>query len=266
MVQEKEPLEKIEKSSSRTAFIVSLVIHTLIVLLFFFIYAWEPPIPPPPEYGIELSYGTDEEGEGENPRFVPTQETRSEPVPEESAAENEAVETPSDLPDAEVSVPEESPKPTPAPKQNEPKPVEPEPRPQPNPKALFNPDGTGTGKGEEGKEGTKGRSEGTLDGRGLYGGGEGGFSVTGLDGWRLSCDNLQVNDNSGEEGFITFEIIIDEDGYLQTITTKQYNVSPRVVALYKRALEEQIEGCLVRSSTRVPSRARGTITFRLKSK
>lgn len=266
MAQEREPLEKIEKTSRRTAFIVSLIIHVLIVGLFFFIYAWEPPVPPPPEYGIELSYGTDDEGEGEDPRFIPTQETQSEAVPEESAAESEAVEAPSELPEAEVSVPKEDTKSTPLPPKNEPKPKEPEPQPQPNPKALFNPEGTGTGKGEEGKEGTKGRNEGTLDGRGLYGGGEGGFSVTGLDGWKLSCDNLKVNDSSGEEGFITFEIIIDEDGYLQTITTKQYNVSPRVVALYKRAMEEQIEGCLVRSSTRVPSRARGTITFRLKSK
>jgi len=264
MVQEKEPLEKIEKTSRRTAFIVSLVVHVLIVTLFFFIYAWEPPIPPPPEYGIELSYGSDEEGQGENPRFVPTQERQSEDLPEESTAPNEVVETPSQLPEAEVSVPQKAPETKPQLPKDQPKQAEPEP--QPNPKALFNPEGSGTGKGDDGKEGIKGRSEGTLDGRGLYGGGEGGFSLTGLDGWKLSCNNLQVNDNSGEEGFITFEIIVDEDGYLQTITTKQYNVSPRVVALYKRALEEQIEGCLVRSSARVPSRARGTITFRLKSK
>lgn len=255
-----------EQKSHRIGFLVSLLVHILLVVIFFLVYAWKPPIPPPPEYGIELMYGLDEAGQGEQPSFLPT--TQPQPIEQYTPTEpsSQPIEPLHHEADADVSLPQEAPpkpepKPTPTPK---PAPPEPQVPPQPNPKALFNPDAD-QGKGDDGRQGNKGRQEGTLDGRGLYGGGEGGYSVSGLDGWRLNC-KLNVQDNSGEEGVIVFEIAVSAMGTLEYVRTRESNVSPRVVNIYRDAIHKQIEGCLEKSSARVPDRAQGTIIFYLRAK
>nr|MDQ3395345.1 hypothetical protein [Bacteroidota bacterium] len=102
-----------EKKNQRTGMIVSIGIHTALIILFFFILAWRAPNPPLPEYGIELNFGLDKVGSTENPRPTPANTSKSkedskpEPKPakevvEEKVAAQKPSETPPPTPVKEV--------------------------------------------------------------------------------------------------------------------------------------------------------------------
>jgi outer membrane biosynthesis protein TonB len=63
--------EKQERKNSWVAFLSSVGIHGTLLLLMFFIVAWRPMNPPPGEFGVELNFGTDDEGSGDVQPLTP---------------------------------------------------------------------------------------------------------------------------------------------------------------------------------------------------
>ena len=75
------------KRNKSKAWIGTLIFHSLLVLLFFFT-GLSYTIPPPPEEGISINFGTTEFAEGENE----LQQEQVEEVVEESSLNNPATE------------------------------------------------------------------------------------------------------------------------------------------------------------------------------
>jgi len=81
--------EEQERKNKRIAFFTTAGIQVLVLLLLFLIVAWSPPDPPLPEYGIELNFGTDDQGGGAVQPETPVgnegtqQEEAAQPAPEE---------------------------------------------------------------------------------------------------------------------------------------------------------------------------------------
>ena len=70
-----------EKKNKQIGVAISVSAHMLAILLFLFMVAWRAPDPPLPEIGIELNFGLDEAGSGEE-----------QPEPATSPAESESEE------------------------------------------------------------------------------------------------------------------------------------------------------------------------------
>ena len=67
--------EEQNKKNKRNAAIVSVLVHSILLLAFLFILAWKEPDPPLPEYGIELNFGLDNVGSGELQPDTPANES-----------------------------------------------------------------------------------------------------------------------------------------------------------------------------------------------
>ncbi len=117
-----------EKKNQRFGIAISVVSHVVVFLLFLFIVAWRAPDPPLPEIGIELNFGLDEAGTGEEqpepfttPAESDTQEEATEggmeEIPEEVVEDPtepvtdpvEAVDAPTDEVETPVTTTQDSP-------------------------------------------------------------------------------------------------------------------------------------------------------------
>jgi outer membrane biosynthesis protein TonB len=87
-----EELEK-ERKNKRFAMITSLSIHGALLLLFIFLLAWRAPVPPIPEYGIELALGFDDFGSGDSRNTTPVR-TASQETPTAREGNPPAAEVP----------------------------------------------------------------------------------------------------------------------------------------------------------------------------
>jgi periplasmic protein TonB len=77
--------EQLEKKNKRTALVYTTIIQVVLLVVLFFIVAWRAPDPPLPEYGIELNFGTDDQGSGDiQPETPVGNEGQQEEEPEES--------------------------------------------------------------------------------------------------------------------------------------------------------------------------------------
>lgn len=198
-----------EKKNEKIGMAVSVGLHAIVLLIFFFILAWRAPDPPLPEYGIELNFGLDDAGYGDEQPVTPASESQAEesqpesspepvqevqdqqPVAEAQPQEPEVVEEAEEV----VTQPEPSPVTTEDVKEPEPEPEpvketkKPEPRPEPvaeapkeepkketaNPSALFPSDEASAESADanqgdrEGAVGDQGNEQGSIDSRALYG-------------------------------------------------------------------------------------------------
>lgn len=83
-----------EKKDKKFSLIVSLIIHSSLLVALFFLIAWRAPDPPLPEYGIELNLGFQAEGSGDTERDNETQIEDTEEVETPDAeAETENIQT-----------------------------------------------------------------------------------------------------------------------------------------------------------------------------
>lgn len=277
--------------------IVSLSIHALVVFLFFFVMAWRAPDPPLPEYGIELNFGLETGSGFDQPTVTPTPPTEEdEGEPEEQIVEEqeEVVEEPPEADPIEESAIEELPD-----SQQEDSPVETQPaevqtpavpkieKPVEETKPVSEPivekskeepkveekvvdtnalyPGASSQGNKDDAAGDAGDPEGSVDSRALYGksgGGEGGPRLD-LAGWEID-GKLNVNDNSKENGFIIFEIKVDDNGDVIGVRTREKTVSVGVEQLYKREVEK-LTLRQTGSALAAPI-STGKITFIIKSK
>lgn len=231
--------EKEERKNRRIGVITSLGVHAALVVAFLLMMAWRAPNPPLPEYGIELNFGLDSQGYGEEqPDTPPTEaETTEEQQSEENDTEQveEAVEevAPEEItetteqPVSKVESPvaaeetkKEIPKPKVEPKPVEKKPVEAEKKEE-KLLATYKSDGKKEDAAANANHGDnpntvgdKGNKEGSLDAKALYGkqGGGGGGPALDLAGWDwddIPRPAIAQNESSGK---IEFEIKVDENG------------------------------------------------------
>jgi len=257
--------EQEERKNRRVGMIVSLTVHTLVLLLFAFLMAWREPNPPLPEYGIELNFGIDDAGTGEVQPQTPV--TPSEKVEEskpeelqEEVVENSSPAEDSEAEESEVFDDPESQDIIDEGEKVEEKPVEeneikiteePNESPETNQPVEEKEENGGQGEVEESDEasvanqgdktdetGDQGMEDGDIDERALYGkpGGGGGTSLE-LTGWKWDF-SPKPKDTSDEEGRIVFEIKIDDQGEIISIKTLEKTVSPTVEKIYKTEVEK----------------------------
>lgn len=279
-----------EKKNKRVGMIVSLTVHTLLLLFFAFLIAWQEPDPPLPEYGIELNFGIDESGTGEVQPETPVkqienkEETKTEEMqPDESPAEEPEPEVIDKLAVEEVTevfeddesedvvqektetdvVEEKMVKEEPVPAEPEVKAEENEVVPE-NDKGEKNVPDTANQGDKTDKTGDQGDEHGVIDARALYGkpGGGGGSSLE-LAGWMWDF-KPKPNDTSNEVGRIVFEIKIDEQGEIISIKTLEKTVSPSIEKIYKT----EVEKLTFSKTDNLPPApiSTGKITFIIKSK
>lgn len=244
-----------EKKNQKIGLSVSVGLHILLLALFFFVMAWKEPDPPLPEYGIELNFGLDDVGSGETPQPQRTQVVEQEPV--EEAVEPEEVEEIAENQEPEAEEPVEEVVEEPAEVQPEESPAvveeiaKPQPQTitQPEPKVETVPEKVEvkevpkkeTAVANQGddvnKAGDKGEEEGKIDARAIYGakGSDRGASLQ-MTGW--NWDYIpRPDDKSSENGRITFQITIDDEGYVIRVVTLEKTVSPEVERIYREEVE-----------------------------
>ncbi|MEZ4945755.1 MAG: hypothetical protein R2804_09520 [Cyclobacteriaceae bacterium] len=231
--------EKEEKKNQRIGLITSIGVHAALVVAFLLMMAWRAPNPPLPEYGIELNFGLDSQGYGEEqPETVPNEaetaeeqeseqndtEQMEEAVEEVSAKEvTETAEQPVSKIESPIAAEETKKEVTPKPKVEKPvekKPVEAEKKEE-KLLATYQSDGKkedASANANHGDNpnavGDKGSAEGSLDAKALYGkqGGGGGGPALDLAGWDwddIPRPAIAQNESSGK---IEFEIKVDENG------------------------------------------------------
>lgn len=285
-------IERTNEANKVRGFVISLIIHSGLLLLFLFMYL-TPPNPPLSDIttgggGTELNYGDPLAGTNDLSNLLesdpsPDQaEVATSPSPdleeavsEPSAEDVETIEaTPSESEDAvEVQAKE---KPATKTETKVVKTAETKttpPAPKIDDKFVMN-KSTGTKSGDDkGTAGDPGQKEGTTDGRALMGkpgkgGGTGGGTGTGngpsigggLSGWRFVSEP-KVNDQTAEKGTLKFKIYVNDEGIIEKadVIENLGGITPKLQLVYKNALE----GLELTNSTgiKMPPRSIGTVTW-----
>lgn len=284
-----------EKKNKTIGGIVSVGIHLLVLIAFLFIMAWKAPNPPAPEVGIELNFGTDLAGSGEEQPQTPSPQPTpdAEQIAESQQAQSlpQPVAVPNITPDVAKPVPVEEmvdqvvtqPEPSPVTQKEV---AKPKPQPQPQPKVEEKPMETvkpalfpgekdressstaqkSSSQGDQAnKTGDQGDEQGKLDARALYGergGGNNGPQLS-IVGWTWDSKPKDA-DKSDENGRVVIEFTIDDQGYVESSKIKESSVSLGVAQFYKR----QVEGLTFSRTAAgmVPQRTTGSVTFIIKSR
>jgi periplasmic protein TonB len=285
-------MKREEKQNRNKALAASIAVHSILLLIIFMAIAWRAPNPPHPQYGIEINFGTSDVGSGAlQPETTPTttdqqqsaenqEETvedsqkettkdevnpsKAEPVETESPSKIEStVKAKTSEKDAKVTEPvkeivkETVKKETETKTTTETKPVEKEKSDQTDGKDKES-NVTSQGDNKD-KVGDKGKEDGSLDAKALYGqqGGGGGSSLE-LSGWEW--DRLpKPQTTRSETGRIVFEIKVDDQGELIS-----YRITERSVSIEaERACIAEIEklSFIKKSGAMVPAVSTGRITF-----
>jgi periplasmic protein TonB len=279
-----------EKKNQRIAAITTVGVHAFVLLLLFFLVAWRPPNPPHAPIGIEVNFGTDEQGSGninpdkesgnEGPADEQPKEpeVKEEPVPEQSKVTPSppVEEVPVSKLESPVVVKEEKKKPEPA--KVEPK-VEPKKdEPKVNDEAVYkaptNPtdtkstqpkQGAGGSEGDDvNKAGNKGQPDGNVDQGAVYkgpvGGGGNGFGLN-MSGWGWASPPKYQKLTSTLSGKVKFEIEVDEEGQIIKITTLERTLNYDDEKMLRAAIEKsQLEKTTPGDA---PPKSKGIVEFTL---
>jgi len=240
-----------ERRNQSIGWAVSVGFHTLIFLLLIFSMAWHTPVEEPEDYGIEVNFGLDDKGYGENQTMNPAGE---EPSPQQSQATPTPTEAQESQESPETSEPEKvitgndesvtvSAQPSPVQKSTHAPDVVTPPSPKPSSQSLFPGEASNASNNNGDKKGTVGDmgvKNGNPDARSNYSGtvGNGNNRNSSLDmtGWKWDS-RPSVNDQSDEEGRIVFQIKVDEDGNIVSVNVLEKNVSAALVKKYQKEVE-----------------------------
>lgn len=199
------------KKNRLTGFIISIIIHSAILLMLFFLFI-TPPNPPMQdnEGGMSVNYGTSTVGSGDEQQFTTVPVTVQQPAETapvnnpQSAKSQEDLETQNteDAPVVEKKVETKKPKEKPNPNalftpksNNTTAPKDETPKPTVNKNALFSSGAVGKpnrshGDGEGGGQGDQGDPNGDPNSRNYHGGGNGNGTTPGGDG--LGSGNIRL--------------------------------------------------------------------------
>lgn len=242
--------QEYEKRNSLIGWSASIGFHVLLFILMFYAMAWKRQIPPPPEYGMEVNFGLDDQGFGDvqemtpsSPEPQPNQASQAPSQQEENQEEKSAEPEKIIQGDEQVAL---TPSRTEAPVKAAPSPVESaktSPVKTPSTESLFPSEKGGSSSNNNGNKpgttGDMGKANGNPDVRGIYDGnpgkGSGGSSLD-MAGWRWDS-KPQVRDESNEEGRIVFEVKVDEEGNIISVRPLEKSVSPALVRKYQKEVE-----------------------------
>jgi outer membrane biosynthesis protein TonB len=287
--------EEKDKKNKQAGILISVGSHIAIILLFIFLVAWRAPNPPLPEFGIELNFGTSDQGTGDTqPETTPAEAEEEEDAlpdtPEEVAEEQleettenveEIAEPTEAIEDEIIPVTEqETEDPVEASEEVTPKEVVVEKKEDPKPPKVLYPGKKDGAAGTEGDsktaadanqgdktdaEGDQGDKDGSVDARALYGkqGGGGGGSMLEMAGWMWD-DEPDPEESTDQSGKIVFEVLIDDIGNVTSVKAISYTVSASLVRVYQAEVER-----LTFSKTSTgpaPPSSKGKITFVIKAK
>ncbi len=187
-----------------------------------------------------------------------------EPSPDFVEEEQEVTETQEEILEEEVEMPEVTENPI----NSEPEQTESEAEPAKEKEDVnsdvVNSEEVADSKGNTEGSGEVGTEEGTIDDRAIMGeaGTSKGASLQ-LTGWSWDSPP-EPKDDSNESGIIVFDISIDADGYILTVTPNRYTVSPGLMLKYKQSVERlsfsQMKGEMA------AAKSVGTITFLITTK
>lgn len=262
-----------ERQNSLIGWAGSFGFHILLLLFLMYSVAWKKQIPAPEEYGMEVNFGLDDQGFGENqPEQAPGSDTRksstSPPANQEEQNKPESEPEPEKIIRGEEDVAvapaktAASAKSTESPKTASPK--------NPSPESLFPGEKSSGSSGNDGNKpgttGDMGKKNGNPDVRGIYdgnpGNGSGGSSLD-MAGWKWDS-KPEVRDESSEEGRIVFEIKVDEEGNIISVRPLEKSVSPALVKKYQKEVES-LSFSRTKGATN-GNGATGKITFIIRSK
>lgn len=261
-----------QQVNDRKAFVTSAVIHALLLLLFLWLVVWRQPDPPTPGMpGIELNFGLNATGSGDNNSMDPASDpaTTAETTPQEPTP----VETPSDpttpvnstMPSEHVVKQTNTNTQTTQTTQTTQQTTQ-QTQQKPNPNSMMKPN---PGDGVTGTTGNQGSKDGTTNSQDYYGNngaGNGGTGAGGtgdglsLSGWRWKKKPPLPN-TSDEAGSIVFKIKVDDDGKIMSVQLENTSVSLVLVEQYKKLLwtaEFEPNGSNVAPSSS------GSVTFNIK--
>jgi outer membrane biosynthesis protein TonB len=295
MIDQFKNREKEQKKARAFGATFSLVFHALILMLFVITAAWNPPIEPPPSFGIEVNFGTDATGSGTtqsnarpntNTSFdeaAPSKAVTSTPVESvQPVTPVPQTSTPTPTTNAPITgVEAESPESVAAvpttPKREEtrreePKKVEPQkPAEVPNPATTLG--GTGTSNqskannnGPGDRPGDAGDPSGSLNADAILGRttGTGGSSLD-MPGWKWESPPV-ANDNSRVTGRIVFEVRINNNGDVMSVSRVYSDIVDRsVINAYYEAVRK-LSFYQENESAAAPMVTTGRITFVITSR
>jgi periplasmic protein TonB len=288
--------EQQEKKNKRIAMVTTIGVHGALFLLFLFAVAWRAPDPPLPEYGIELNFGLDNEGSGDQQPDQPAGSERPSEDDVEQAKNDQAKEVvqqveevkpqeskPADQPvvtqkESPVAIPEKKvePKPVEKPKEKPTEQVKTETKPAVTEQKATstttadktttdNKEGKPVSQGDgANKTGDQGDPKGKIDADALYGKQGGGSGGAGLElaGWNwdfIPKPNVPNNETGGR---VVFEIKVDDSGEIISIKTLERSVSLEAENACRREIEKLT---FSKTGTNVPAISTGRITFIIRS-
>lgn len=195
-----------EEKNKKRGLLATIVYHVLLVLLFVFVgLTYQDP---PPEDGIAINFGYEDDGSGNTTQSAPqqTQPQTTEAV-EEEVATQEMVDAPTVNTDKPKEKPVEKPKEEP---KEEPKP-KPDPRLQGALDKTKNQEGQGQGEGETTGGGDQGREDGDKNSPNREGGGSG-FGDGVLGDGRKPVFKPNISSECGEGGRVIVKVYVDNSG------------------------------------------------------
>ncbi len=253
-----------ERQRQTIALLLSITISlcTILILYLIKINFFEYP-PADFEYGMQVSYGTDDAGSGES--AVPIQdfintENNADNQNDQSSTEN--VESAEESPISETKVNTnkiENTKPS-----NKPNNEQNQSPPKKVTKTDDKPAKDGQGN-DPNQTGNKGKENG-INQQGLYegNGGNGGSSLS-LSGWRWEAEPI-VQENSNVEGTIIFDVLADANGEFIYVKPRYPGTTVTDRDLIEKYRKAVLTAILVSDGSKTASQARGIVTYVLKSK
>ncbi len=251
-----------ERQRNTTAFTLMVILVGLLFILML-ILGMKRPVPPPPEYGVEVNLGNSLDGMGDiQPDELSEQAEQATSAPQESSPEesvsaenNENVALkPARKPREKKPVPQVTPT-----EEVKPQPEE----PKINPNALYSGRKTAQGgsEGTTGKPGDQGQADGTRDGTAYSGtpGSGGGISFS-LSG-RQSKSLPKPVYNSEDQGIVVVKIWVNSDGVVIKAQAGEKGTTVNDSNLWKTAETAALRS---RFSERkdAPDQQVGTITYK----
>ncbi|MBN2637813.1 MAG: TonB family protein [Bacteroidales bacterium] len=269
-------------NNNNKALIGTLLFHALLIAALLFL-ALRTPLPLPGEQGVEVRFGVDDQGLGNNPVKAVTQPKTPAPVPKATPPQQdkpvkqkvltqnteEAPALPKKQPKKEIK-PKTKPKPKPVkkpveqPKKEETKKTPEEPKPIVNQRALFkmNKNQTGNSEGFKPGTGTLGKPHGISDSDKVNGKGGVGNGVTYNlgDGKRGSAYLDKPSTKFNEQGAVVVQIWVNPQG--NVVNAQIYAKGTTVVNenLRNMAIQAAKNSKFVADPT-APAKQVGTITY-----
>ena len=248
------------KKSERYALTGTIAFHVLLILLFF-LTGLKYLEPPPPEEGIQINFGFDDQGSGQEQTQSTVESPREEvkEVVEQEQSQSKAEEVLTQNTEEAAAVKTEK---TENIKKEE---VKEEPKPSEElSKALSKwknkSDNKSSSDGITGGKGDQGDPSGSMDSKNYTGGAGGtGFELRGLGG-RGVVRKPDIRDNSQEEGKVVVDIVVDKYGKVVRADPGARGSTTTSSVLYKIAREAAMS-MKFDTNPQAPEQQKGQIIF-----